>query len=348
MMSFYEEFGIRNDASIEEVRQAYKTLARVLHPDNQTDEKLKAAAARQMKRLNEIFSILADSSKRRSYDQMLVSAAYPNAPLHWARMPAEPVILQPDQPGLGQSVLQHWSWVLIGCMILGSGYWCLTARGPAPLEFASNGFSVAAEPAPLDGQSGAPAADSVLEPHVSPFPVPQKYFDGARLLSAGVPDIPPPRLAAVGGQTLTASTARLPDLLASESPLPAPRVHAASFAGEWFYVPAIEKPDPYLYAPLDIDLKLTEENGVLNGQYRGEYKVPDASVPQDVFFQVQGKSAAGTSASLEWTSNDGASGEIDLNLRQPNLMKVTWWTTRQGRSPSLSSGAATLLRQQTR
>ena len=139
----------------------------------------------------------------------------------------------------------------------------------------------------------------------------------------------------------------MPDLLQPENPLPAPSRRSPSFAGEWFYVPAIEKPDPSLYAPLDIDLKLTEKDGVLDGQYRGEYKVPDASVSQDVLFQIQGKSSGGSAASLSWTSSDGAAGEIDLNLRQPNLMKVTWWTTQLGRRPSLSSGAATLLRQQT-
>ena len=134
MMSFYEEFGVRNDASLEEIRQAYKTLARILHPDGQTDEKLKTAAARQMKRLHEILDILADSQKRRVYDETLIAAAYPDAALHWTRM--EAVVRPPGKSGLGQSVLQHWSWILVGCVILGSGFWCITARGPVPLESA--------------------------------------------------------------------------------------------------------------------------------------------------------------------------------------------------------------------
>ena len=124
-------------------------------------------------------------------------------------------------------------------------------------------------------------------------------------------------------------------------------VQAPSFAGQWFYVPTVEKPDPHLYAPVDIEFQLTEKNGTLGGQYRGRYKVSDAAVSQNVLLQVQGKSSAGASAALLWTSSDGASGEIDLNLRQPNLMNVTWWTTQLGRRPSLTSGAATLVRQQT-
>jgi hypothetical protein len=112
-------------------------------------------------------------------------------------------------------------------------------------------------------------------------------------------------------------------------------------------VPAIEKPDPHLYPPVDIEFRLKEKDGLLDGQYRGTYKVPDTAVSQNVVFQVQGKSSGGSSAALAWTSSDGANGEIDLNLSQPNLMRVTWWTTRLGRRPGLSSGAATLFRQQT-
>jgi hypothetical protein len=113
------------------------------------------------------------------------------------------------------------------------------------------------------------------------------------------------------------------------------------------YAPAVEKPDPRLYPPVDIEFRITEKDGMLDGQYRARYRVSDAAVSQDVIFQVKGKSSPGTSAALVWTSNDGANGEIDLNLRQPNLMRVTWWTTQLGRRLGLSSGVATLLRQQT-
>ena len=37
-MNHYEELGIESDAPVEEIRQAYKTLVRLLHPDGQTDE----------------------------------------------------------------------------------------------------------------------------------------------------------------------------------------------------------------------------------------------------------------------------------------------------------------------
>src|ERR1017187_5395066 len=141
MMNFYEEFGVRNDASVEEIRQAYKTLARVLHPDSQMDEKLRAAAACQMKRLHEILDIFLDSRKRRAYDESLAAAAYPNAALHWAPPEAaEPSVRPLDKFEFAQSALRHWSWILMACMILGSGFWYVTARIPTLAESVPNGL----------------------------------------------------------------------------------------------------------------------------------------------------------------------------------------------------------------
>src|ERR1035441_8467094 len=140
MMNFYEEFGVRNDAPVEEIRQAYKTLARVLHPDSQLDEKLKTAAACQMKRLHDVLDIFVDPGKRRAYDESLAAAAYPNAALYWApRADAEPFVQPLDKFELAQSVFRHWSWILTGCMILGSGFWYVTARLPSmPVESMPN------------------------------------------------------------------------------------------------------------------------------------------------------------------------------------------------------------------
>ena len=53
-MNRYEELAVAQDVSLEEIHQAYQALARLLHPDNQSDPKLKSAAERQMIRLNEI------------------------------------------------------------------------------------------------------------------------------------------------------------------------------------------------------------------------------------------------------------------------------------------------------
>jgi hypothetical protein len=354
MMNFYEEFGVRNDASVEEIRQAYKTLARVLHPDSQMDEKLRAAAACQMKRLHEILDIFVDPGKRHAYDESLAAAA--NAALHWAaHAPAEPFVQPPDKFEFAKSALRHWSWILMGCMILGSGYWYMTARAPVTAESAPIRFSPAAPPdaaGPLFQPVQRAAKHEIGEPlaaaRVSPpaETVLPENPTAAKPEQPALPDVSVPAPVALPGLApAPAYSARVPEV---REPANAPSVPSArsAFAGEWFYVPAIEKPDPHLYAPVDIEFHLLEKDGVLDGRYRGRYKVPDAAVSQDVAFQVQGKSPTGASAALSWTSGDGANGEIDLNLLQPNMMKVTWWTTQLGRRPGLSSGVATLIRQQ--
>jgi len=70
-MNYYEELAVAEDASLDEIRQAYRGLARLLHPDNQLDPRLKSAAEIQMIRLNEILATLADPEKRRQYNASL-------------------------------------------------------------------------------------------------------------------------------------------------------------------------------------------------------------------------------------------------------------------------------------
>jgi hypothetical protein len=70
-LNYYEEFGVISNASTEDIRQAYKVLARLLHPDAQVDERLRAAAERQMRRINEILAVLTDPRRRREYDDRL-------------------------------------------------------------------------------------------------------------------------------------------------------------------------------------------------------------------------------------------------------------------------------------
>ena len=70
-MNYYEELGVSQSASTEEIRRAYKTLARLLHPDQCADEKLRGLAEVQMKRLNQVLAVLSDPEERRRYDAAL-------------------------------------------------------------------------------------------------------------------------------------------------------------------------------------------------------------------------------------------------------------------------------------
>jgi molecular chaperone DnaJ len=63
---FYEILGCRKDASIEELKGAYRKLAKELHPDrNPGDE----SCERRFKEINQAYDVLKDGDKRAAYDR---------------------------------------------------------------------------------------------------------------------------------------------------------------------------------------------------------------------------------------------------------------------------------------
>ena len=63
---YYETLGIKKDASAEEIKRAYRQLAKKYHPDlNKDDEN----AAQKFKEVNEAYQVLSDDKKRAQYDQ---------------------------------------------------------------------------------------------------------------------------------------------------------------------------------------------------------------------------------------------------------------------------------------
>lgn len=63
--SLYETLDISSDASAEEIKKAYRRLARKYHPDINKD----AGAEEKFKEINAAYEILSDEQKRRQYDQ---------------------------------------------------------------------------------------------------------------------------------------------------------------------------------------------------------------------------------------------------------------------------------------
>ena len=63
---YYKTLGLSRSASDEEVKKAYRKLARKYHPDmNQNNP----ATAEHFKEINEAYEVLGDTDKRRKYDQ---------------------------------------------------------------------------------------------------------------------------------------------------------------------------------------------------------------------------------------------------------------------------------------
>ena len=64
--NYYEILGVTRNASSEEIKKVYRTLARKYHPDRNPGNK---AAEEKFKDINEAYEVLSDGSKRSQYDQ---------------------------------------------------------------------------------------------------------------------------------------------------------------------------------------------------------------------------------------------------------------------------------------
>ncbi|HEX7861769.1 MAG TPA: J domain-containing protein [Verrucomicrobiae bacterium] len=64
---YYESLGVARDASQDDVRKAFRKLARQYHPDVAKDKK---AAEEKFKEINEAYEVLGDPDKRKKYDAL--------------------------------------------------------------------------------------------------------------------------------------------------------------------------------------------------------------------------------------------------------------------------------------
>ncbi len=64
---YYETLGVSKTATEDEIRSAFRKLARKYHPDVAKDKK---AAEEKFKQINEAYEVLSDPEKRRKYDQL--------------------------------------------------------------------------------------------------------------------------------------------------------------------------------------------------------------------------------------------------------------------------------------
>jgi molecular chaperone DnaJ len=64
---YYKALGVADDASPDEIKKAYRKLARENHPDANPDD---PTAERRFKDVGEAYAVLSDATKRREYDEL--------------------------------------------------------------------------------------------------------------------------------------------------------------------------------------------------------------------------------------------------------------------------------------
>ncbi|MBH0194380.1 MAG: J domain-containing protein, partial [Nitrospira sp.] len=66
--NYYQVLGLSREASADDIKKAYRRLARQYHPDLHAGTK-KVEMERKFKELNEAQEVLSDPEKRKKYDQ---------------------------------------------------------------------------------------------------------------------------------------------------------------------------------------------------------------------------------------------------------------------------------------
>ena len=364
-INFYEELGVAHDASPEEIRDAFRALARLLHPDQQTDPQLKEIAEEQMRKLNPIYAVLSDPERRRRYDEDLQDG-YPPA-----------IILSNAPPRDPRRIFGRIAWIAAITVSAGILIWLASDTA------ASSGFNPQnrnrvdslIDPSPgakdLNNPANASAEIRRLRSDLDSVSAQRdaavRELDILRGKSARV-TAPPERFPAVETRIQTPapivamtelpSASRIPPPAPTyNDPTPAPNAKSEPprsdgktpnrrLAGFWFYVrPARgqKNKNQSLYVPEYIEAVITEQSGVVQGKYRSRFQILDSSISPDVNFSFTG-TPSGTSLNCAWIGYGGAKGELTLQLVSDNSIRIDWKASELGTQQGLISGTAVLTR----
>jgi len=281
-----------------------------------------------MKRLNGVLAVLTNPAERANYDRTLAGSLEP-----W-QLPRPPGVSHAFWP-------PKWFWTAAGAAVILSLLSLLLREGPHPPQ--------ASHLAPTPAATTAAAKEPVRQVHryrtgtsairerlADPNPADQPPSDP--LPSAGSP----PQIESPPADASRSHPAEVP-FPAIQPVQPAGAPTRPTMSGEWLFVPSAHSKGAGLYPPEYIELRVTEEDGILHGRYRARYRIADQAISPTVSFQFAGP-ADGDRASLPWIGIGGAKGEVSLRLINSGAMEVSWVATEMGEELGLISGTATLVR----
>lgn len=94
---YYATLGVARTATADEIKQAFRKLARVHHPDV---AKNRVTGEEKFKEINEAYEVLSDPAKREKYDRLGAE---------WEQGDGEPAPGRPRDPGRGQPQEVHFN-----------------------------------------------------------------------------------------------------------------------------------------------------------------------------------------------------------------------------------------------
>jgi curved DNA-binding protein CbpA len=356
-ITYYEELGVEQAASQQEIRDAFRALVRLLHPDQHTDGQLKDIAERQMRKLNRIYSVLSDPLRRRRYDDLL----------RLDEEPPPPIVFNAPAISSLQSLGARFGWIAAVVLTVVFLVWLASesASGPQVQAFDRPVPPPAPLLAPPSASSPGQARD-VAEQLRFDLRIALAERDAAireltRLRGAAAksdsPAAPahraevaaePAAASAVGGAPAASrvnvaanvtSPLAQPDKAADPNP-------ARQFSGFWFYSPPAQgqhNRNRGLYPPEYIEATFTEQNGVLHGKYRSRYLIVDRAISPDVNFEFTG-TPVGSTMACPWTGAGGAKGDLTVRITGENSARIDWTANVLGSVQGLASGTAFLTR----
>jgi curved DNA-binding protein CbpA len=322
------------------VRRAYRNLARLLHPDQQSDETLRRLAGIQMARLNEILDTLIDPKLRRVYDDRLRWQAIEAAR---ERMRA-PKMAQSgaDLPFGNPRSRSRLAWPIaglagIGLIALFLGQEIADQRQPTVQESNVSARTLREpESGAWPGRRGERLAPSKRQTEGDAG---NSSASNPEILS-GDTDVQKPTSSGIDNDASIAAdgwNTGQPD-----------RLLAGGFGGQWYYAkPATLGDLGGMCPPVYVDMEISESLGTVTGKYSARYVVGERMISPFVKFEFAGP-VREPKANLEWTGPGGAAGWMRLTLLSARALQVEWSANTIGKEMGLGSGTAMLVRRESR